>query len=70
MSRSSAPSPVRCLLEDREGNLWVGTDGMGVFRLRKGRFEQFTTRQGLGSAFVQTLWVDAAGMLWVGTNGY
>lgn len=49
---------------------WVGTGGMGVFRLRKGRFAQFTTRQGLGSAFVQTLWVDAAGMSWVGTNGY
>ena len=61
-------SVVSCVLEDREGSLWIGLDGSGLARwLGTNRWESWTPAEGLaGSA--KTIFRSAAGTLWVGTS--
>ena len=56
---------VTCLLEDRAGVLWVGTDGGGLNRFEDGRF---TRQQGVPSDQIWALAEDAQGGLWAGTT--
>ena len=57
------------LAEDREGNLWVGTEGGGLNRLRDGHFTCFTKTNGLPGNSISALEVDSDGVLWVATSG-
>ena len=54
--------------EDREGSLWIGTDGGGLNRLRHGKFTIFTPRDGLPGLIVQSVFVDSRNDVWVGTT--
>ncbi len=49
----------------RDGSVWVGTDGAGVFRYHDGGFEQLTN--GLASLHVNALLEDSQSNLWVGS---
>lgn len=64
-----ATASVLSILEDHEGNLWVGTETGGLHILRDERFRTFGTRDGLSSDAATTIVEDNAGTLWVGTNG-
>jgi signal transduction histidine kinase/CheY-like chemotaxis protein/HPt (histidine-containing phosphotransfer) domain-containing protein len=56
---------IYCLLQDRQGYLWLGT-AEGLVRYDGSRFVTFTTREGLAENFVTGLWQDpATGRLWV-----
>ena len=57
---------VQCLLEDREGALWVGTV-QGLSRYDGHLFETFTRADGLAHDYVSCLLEDRAGRLWVGS---
>lgn len=57
------------LAEDRDGVLWIGSDGAGLTSLADGVFRTFTSRDGLASEVVLALHLDAGGVLWVATNG-
>jgi signal transduction histidine kinase/streptogramin lyase len=59
---------VRAIAEDLNGNLWIGTEGGGLNRLREGRFTAFTHADGLPSDSVGALYVDKQGVLWIGTS--
>ena len=56
---------VRALLEDWRGDLWLGTDGQGLYRYAQGQFflELPSTRRMLA------LFEDSEFNLWVGTDG-
>ncbi|MBD8525313.1 ligand-binding sensor domain-containing diguanylate cyclase [Pseudomarimonas arenosa] len=58
----------RSLFQDREANLWLGSQWNGVTRLRNGWTRRFSRREGLATPL---LWSVAAGegdRLWVGTD--
>jgi len=61
------------LLHDSRGNLWVGTTGQGLWRVRDAAtagaplVEHATIQTGLSSDMIQTLLEDRDGNIWVGT---
>ena len=64
--------PVRCIHEDRERNLWVGTQGGGLllFNRTDGQYIRYTTKDGLPGNTVLRFLEDDKGNLWMSTfNG-
>ena len=59
---------VDCMLEDRDGFVWLGTDN-GLFRYDGARFIEFNAAQGLANPYVLALVQDSSGRLWAGTGG-
>ena len=57
---------VNCLLEDRAGDLWIGT-AAGLSRYDRATFTTFTVADGLADNVVEALLEDRAGDLWIGT---
>src|SRR5438093_552444 len=59
---------VHTVMEDREGSIWIGTDG-GVDRLRDSKFVPYTRSDGLGNEFVWAVMPDRRdGALWIATQ--
>jgi ligand-binding sensor domain-containing protein/AraC-like DNA-binding protein len=72
-------APVSAIAQDGAGDLWIGTDGAGLLRLRRGEldraepeWERFThdptDPATLGHDRVHAVLVDRRGTLWVGTR--
>ncbi len=57
-----------CLIEDKAGNLWLGTDG-GVTKYDGKYFTYFTEKEGLSSNNIKSILEDKYGNLWFGTEG-
>lgn len=59
------------MLEDSEGNLWIGKYNGGLYKydFKKDEFTFFDHRDGLAKNFVRTLFQDSKGNIWVGTWG-
>ena len=57
---------VRCLFEDREGNIWVAT-GDGLDRFRALSVSSVSMKQGLSSPSAMSVLVDHEGAVWSGT---
>ncbi|MFA6980611.1 MAG: two-component regulator propeller domain-containing protein [Ignavibacteriaceae bacterium] len=62
------PPFVQALLVDREGVIWVGTFGGGLKKLIGDHLRFFTTRDGLLSDNVNTVFPDSKNRIWVGTK--
>ncbi len=60
------PNAVRALAEDQKGNLWIGTEGGGLFQLRDGKI--FPANAPVSD--ISCLLVDRENVLWVGTSGH
>jgi PAS domain S-box-containing protein len=52
---------VRAVIEDREGNLWIGTDGRGLHRIRKAPINSYAAQEGLVDASFVAVTEDAQG---------
>jgi ligand-binding sensor domain-containing protein/signal transduction histidine kinase len=59
---------VMTMLEDRDGNLWLGTAGGGIVRVRAGRFESSLLTDSTSDDMVYALAEDSEGNLWLGTQ--
>ena len=64
-----ASASVLALMEDREGDIWAGTETGGLHILRDQRFKALTAHDGLSSDNTTSVVEDRAGALWVGTSG-
>src|ERR1017187_925449 len=58
---------VYCLMQDRTGFLWVGTEN-GLFRYDGRQFRAYTKAQGLPSVQIEALHQTADGEIWAGTS--
>lgn len=59
---------VRRMYGDRDGNLWVGTNGEGLFRFKDRAVRMFTTADKLPSNVPMTVLTTHDGTLWAGFN--
>jgi diguanylate cyclase (GGDEF)-like protein len=60
---------ARTLLEDGEGNLWIGTNSSGLVKEENGTFSLLSTEQGLPDNSIRAMTFDKEGVLWIGTAG-
>jgi signal transduction histidine kinase/ligand-binding sensor domain-containing protein len=65
---SGIPGPVVALVEDRDGVVWAGTWGFGLYRVSGSRVSKITYENGLPDDFIHSLFEDAEGDLWIGTR--
>jgi PAS domain S-box-containing protein len=73
-TQQTYPAPARNvaglrLLRDRDGGVWIGTEGAGVVHLHQGRAEVFSQADGLSGDLVSSLFEDREGDIWVATLG-
>jgi signal transduction histidine kinase/ligand-binding sensor domain-containing protein len=54
------------IYEDREKNLWLGTEGEGIFQLERQSIQGFTKEQGLVDRNVYPIFQDHSGAVWIG----
>jgi ligand-binding sensor domain-containing protein/two-component sensor histidine kinase len=57
------------LLEASDGTLWAALLHTGLVRIKADSTRQFTTRDGLGSNELRSLYAEPDGTLWIGTFG-
>jgi ligand-binding sensor domain-containing protein/anti-sigma regulatory factor (Ser/Thr protein kinase) len=58
---------VRDLIQDNEGNIWLGTYGNGLLKFTGKAFSSFTKSDGLSSDAVMSITQDLGGNLWFST---
>ena len=54
------------VLFDREGGIWLATDGMGLHRLRRSLFTTYSTPEGLAARNAYVVTRDSSDAIWVG----
>ena len=59
---------VRFLYADRDGNLWVCTNGNGLYRFKEPAVRIFTTADGLPNNLIMTVLAAHDGSVWTGAN--
>jgi signal transduction histidine kinase/ligand-binding sensor domain-containing protein len=65
-SGSAASIPLDWFLEDREGNVWVGTEGKGLYRLQEQSVIVYSKAQGLIDSNVYPIYQDRTSAIWIG----
>ena len=53
--------------EDREGSIWLATDGQGLYRIRRQAISVFSKEDGLPGRNVYPIYQDRIGAIWIGT---
>lgn len=70
--------PVNCLRADKQGNIWIGTNGKGLYKyhIKTGElihfsqiFQQKEVKNILFTGYITAIEEDLQGNLWIGTNG-
>jgi ligand-binding sensor domain-containing protein/signal transduction histidine kinase len=59
---------VRNVLRSRDGSLWIGTDGSGVYHVSAKETKPYSTHDGLVNNFVRVFLESRDGSLWIGTD--
>ena len=70
-----ADNTVKCIINDRFGNMWFGTNGAGVSKYVEGvngspgSFTNYSREQGLSNNTIYSMMEDKTGAIWFGTAG-
>ena len=59
---------VNPMISDRDGNLWVGTLGKGIFRIHDNVVDHYQQTDGLSSDSILDLFEDREGIVWAVTS--
>jgi ligand-binding sensor domain-containing protein/signal transduction histidine kinase len=59
---------IRNVFRDRDGALWIGTEGRGAYRQVGSRLIQYSTREGLTNNFVRAFLQGRDGSVWIATD--
>ena len=64
---------IRCIVEDRKNNIWVGTRYKGIVQLKHEGGEQYSPMKldiehGLTSNWIRSIAEDKNGFMWIGSN--
>lgn len=59
---------ILAIYQDRDQNIWVGTNDRGVSRAVNGVYSAYTEAEGLSQNVVRCFFEDREGSLWIGTN--
>jgi signal transduction histidine kinase/ligand-binding sensor domain-containing protein len=68
LERVAPEIKARTVTADRDGNLWVGTNGAGLIRFKTRTVRTLTKADGLPNDVVMTVFATADGKLWTGNN--
>lgn len=60
---------IRALAEGKDGSIWIGTQGDGLYRLNRDRQTHLGRSDGLSNEAIRSLYVDDDGTLWIATFG-
>jgi signal transduction histidine kinase/ligand-binding sensor domain-containing protein len=58
---------VQSMIFDRDGDLWVSTEGQGIFRIQGNLVDHYGRKEGLSSDTVPAVFEDREGILWAAT---
>jgi len=58
---------INTLFRDSDNNIWIGTEGGGLYRLAGDEISSFSEEDGLSNDSVNCIYEDREGNLWVGT---
>jgi signal transduction histidine kinase/ligand-binding sensor domain-containing protein len=61
--------PILSVDAGRDGSLWVGTEGAGLYRLKNYTWSHFGQDVGIGNPYIWSISEDAQGRVWLGTWG-
>lgn len=59
---------VWTISDDKKGNLWIGTIDAGLWRYDGKTLTNYTTKEGLSSNSISTVFCDNKGNLWIGAD--
>jgi ligand-binding sensor domain-containing protein/signal transduction histidine kinase len=64
---SIAATGFKCLYEDKHQNLWIGSNGAGLFLKKPNRFKKYEVPFGSGSNNIERIFLDSKENLWLCT---
>jgi signal transduction histidine kinase/ligand-binding sensor domain-containing protein len=67
MKVPGGPISTRLLLTDKDGGVWMGTEGQGLVHMHQGKVDTYRREDGLSSNYIVSFFEDREGNIWTST---